>query len=100
MKIAPITERFVAALNEKFAANNEKYSRVYKASGGRRFDRVYTENSNQRICYAFVERETGLLYKSAGWSAPAADARYDMSTDLNFRVTLAAADEHGSYLYK
>lgn len=95
--ITPITQKFVEALNEKFEG------REVTAMAGRKFDRVvisYTDKSFSRYAHGFVERETGKLFKAADWSAPAKNARYDLSTDESFAQTVALADPYGSYLYQ
>lgn len=97
MPVAPITEKFVNALNAKF----EGMDKVFTATAGRRYDKVIIQFlKDQRSVHAFVERKTGLLYKAANWSAAAADARHDLSTDESFEKTIAAAEWNGSYLYK
>jgi hypothetical protein len=39
-----------------------------------------------------------MLYKAAGWAAPAKDARYNLATDMD--VLRERIDPHGGYLYK
>lgn len=96
MAVAPVTQKFAEALNEKFEGKD------VTATAGRKFDRVvicYT-NESSRSVHAFVERETGKLFKAAGWAAPAKNARYDLSTDESFAQTVKLADPFGSYLYQ
>jgi hypothetical protein len=90
--LAAQTDAFVAALNTKFDTD------TFTASAGKRFDKVIKELSNgQRTVYSFVERETGDLYKAAGWSAPAKGIRYPGAVLLTQAVE--AADPYGSFLY-
>lgn len=97
MAVASITQKFAEALNEKFEGKE------ITAMSGRKFDRVvvsYPGESQSRSVHAFVERETGKVFKAAGWKAPAKNARYDLNTDESFAQTVALADPYGSYLYQ
>jgi hypothetical protein len=97
MSVATITQKFADALNEKFVG------REITAMSGRKFDRVvisYPGESSSRSVHAFVEKETGKVFKAAGWKAPAKNARYDLSTDESFAQTVKLADPHGGYLYQ
>lgn len=95
MSAAPITEKFVAALTEKFP---DEFAPAIKP--GRRFDKVYIHMGQQKSVHCFVERATGLVYKAASWSSPAEDPRYDLIISGGFEATVEAANWNGSYLYK
>jgi hypothetical protein len=97
MAVAEVTRKFAEALNEKFE------NKEITAMAGRKFDRIvtaYPGESNGRSVHAFVERETGKLFKAASWAAPAKNARYDLSTDETFAQTVELADPYGTYLYQ
>ena len=97
MSVVETTRKFAEALNEKFEGKE------VTAMAGRKFDRVviaYPGESQSRSVHGFVERETGKLFKAAGWKVPAKNARYDLSTDESFAQTVALADPHGGYLYQ
>lgn len=94
MIAAPITTKYADALNEKFPNRN------FATTGGRKYDRVVVDIVGQRSVHCFVERATGLVYKAAGWAAPAKDARHDISTETGFTATVEQADWAGGYLYK
>jgi hypothetical protein len=97
MAVASVTQKFAEALNEKFEGKE------VTAMSGRKFDRVviaYSGEDSSRSVHAFVERETGKVFKAAGWKAPAKNARYDLSTDETFAQTVKLADPFGSYLYQ
>ena len=50
---------------------------------GRRFVKIITEAHGQRSVFGFIEKDTGKLWKAAGWNSPA----------LNFaRGNIADAD--------
>jgi len=119
--MSTISERFAQALQDKFndesAKNPLGYGSVWEyrftVEAGRKFDRIVVASAivsperpfsaNQRSVHAFIERATGRLAKSAGWSAPAKwggdlASRYNLTTQ--FDEALAVADAHGGYLYQ
>lgn len=82
---------FAAALTEKFP----EY--VFEEQGGIKWIRIAKRLSNGaggRSVHCFVNRIDGRVYKDAGWSRPAAGARYE-----SVEAALAVADPYGSYLY-
>lgn len=116
-----ISERFAQALQDKFNDESNKHPLSYGSrweyrvvvEAGRKFDRIVISSDivsperpfspHQRSVHAFIERATGRLIKSAGWSAPAKwggdlASRYTLTTQ--FDEALAKADAHGSYLYQ
>lgn len=95
MIASEIAREYAAALDNKFA--NHKIT----TTGGRKYDRIVTvANHGGKSVHAFVERETGLLYKAAGWPGPATGARYDLSNPESFMKTVKDADPYGGYLYR
>lgn len=103
-----IAERFAQALNEKFAADYPARSgtsgfggRLSVMAGGRKYARiVWTYDNGGRSVHAFVDLSTGALLKAAGWTAPAAGARADLSTEAGFQAAVNRADPFGGYLYR
>ncbi|MBC9704889.1 MAG: hypothetical protein H9W81_07915 [Enterococcus sp.] len=97
MIATPISNEFAAALDEKFGNDTN-----ITTMGGRRYDRIVKTHSvyGGKSVHAFVERETGKLFKASGWAAPAKGFRFDLSTEEGFRKAIEAADPYGSYLYQ
>ena len=106
-----LAHKFAEALQHKFNTDLDKSSAgfVYlvEVDSGKRFDKIVLSYTTQhdrergregsRSVHAFVERETGLLIKAAGWNAPAKiksglAAKYNLETD--FDKALAAADAY------
>lgn len=76
----------------------------YYVERGRKYHRVVqhdrslcTASDSSRSVHAFIG-EDGMLYKAAGWKAPAKGARYNLETDMD--VIRQRFDPHGSYLYR
>ena len=110
------TEAFAMALADKFTRDSEArgYALVYdiEVEPGRKFDRLvmsYTRTGDsrrgQRSCHAFVEKATGRLVKSAGWSQPAKlstgelQSKFNLSVPEDYQRVLEVADFAGGYLY-
>lgn len=80
-KPATITQALVDALNDQFSVTS-----AFTVIPGRRFDKVtqtsteFGPGASQRFVFLFVERETGGVYKAAGWSAPAKNERFRVDT--------------------
>ena len=68
----------------------------YYVERGRKYHRVVQHDSSRSV-HAFIG-EDGMLYKAAGWKAPAKGARYNLETDMD--VIRQRFDPHGSYLYR
>ena len=97
MVAVEVTEKFADSLNEKFGGKGAKFS----VMAGRKFDRIVIERAPTYlpIAHAFVERETGKLFKAGGWAGPAKNARFDLSTPEGFSHAIEQADIYGGYLY-
>lgn len=52
-----------------------------------------------RSVHAFVDPNTGDVYKPAGWKAPAKIARYNLLNDDSYAGMIAHCDPTGGYLY-
>lgn len=74
----------------------------YEATGGQRYDRIVMHHPDPQgnrpphsgSVHAFVERETGHVYKADGWKKPAKGIRYHSVDDA-----LKVSDPYGRYLY-
>lgn len=98
--ITKATEYFIEMLNQKFG---EDYR--FTGMAGRKNDRVVQEfikfgTPSGRSVHAFVDRETGDLYKSAGWTGPAKGVRGNVATIEGLAEVAERADRHGGYLYQ
>jgi len=71
-----LVEKYVAILNKP---KNNRFGKVFSYTTGKKYFKVIDESSVE----AFVEKTTGDVYKPASWAAPAKNARYNLTTDLN-----------------
>jgi hypothetical protein len=69
---------------------------------GRKYARIIhvSKPSNQRSAHAFVDMNTGDVYKSASWKSPAKGIRYNLIDDKSREEMYQRADWAGGYLYK
>ncbi len=80
-------------------------SYTYSSEIGRRYIRIVQNDmighalSGQQWAHAFVEVETGLVYKSATWNAPAKGARFDLTNETDRALLFANCEFSGGYLY-
>ena len=76
---------------------------VYKFSivTGRKYHKVVqTCCDGSKSVHAFVDKNTGELYKAASWKAPAKDVRFDLRIIEQREWVLENCDWAGGYLYK
>ena len=60
---------------------------------------VMVDAGSSRSVHAFVDKNTGELYKSASWKSPAKGVRYDLRLIKDREYLLKNADWSGGYLY-
>ena len=76
---------------------------LYKFSivTGRKYHKiVQTCCDGSQSVHAFVDKNTGELYKPASWKAPAKDVRFDLRIISEREWVLENCDWAGGYLYK
>ena len=49
--------------------------------------------------HAFIDRQSGSVYKPASWKAPAKIVRYNLMDDASYAECLKRAEFSGGYLY-
>ena len=99
--IDKFVDEYVEVLNNKTNDYNF-YKRI-----GKRFYKITQivvgrdgKNTDQLSVHSFVDKNTGLVFKAAGWNAPAKGARYDLLDEASRKRCFANADPYGSYLYR
>jgi hypothetical protein len=97
---AAFSVEFVEKMNEKFP-KVKPGDYEYAVVPGRKYDKIVRRNPDVPLAMsaeAFVDPENGLVYKPAGWSAPAKGPRYSL-VEQGVEYVVAKADRHGGYLY-
>jgi hypothetical protein len=93
------------AATERVRSYASERSYTYSSEIGRRYIRIVQNDmmghalTGQRFAHAFVEVETGLVYKSATWNAPAKGARFDLTNETDRALLFANCEFSGGYLY-
>jgi hypothetical protein len=60
---------------------------------------IHITSSGNQSAHAFVDMNTGDVYKSASWKAPAKGIRYNLVDEKSRTEMYQRADWSGSYLY-
>ena len=72
----------------------------YVIESGKKYHKVvFIDGGGGRSVHCFVDKQTGQVYKSASWKAPAKGVRYDLRLIKDREYLLENADWAGGYLY-
>ena len=72
----------------------------YVIETGKKYHKVIMiDGGSSRSVHAFVDKNTGEVYKSASWKSPAKGVRYDLRLIADREYLLKNADWSGGYLY-
>ena len=71
----------------------------YPETGKKYHKIIIVDSSGGRSVHAFVDKQTGQVYKPASWKAPAKIVRYDLRLIEDREFLFEKADWAGSYLY-
>jgi hypothetical protein len=72
----------------------------YQVETGKKYHKVVMiDGGGSQTVHCFVDKQTGQVYKSASWKAPAKGVRYDLRLIADREYLLENADWSGSYLY-
>ncbi|AMO42857.1 hypothetical protein BJD43_gp173 [Cyanophage S-RIM50] len=89
-----------ALLQDYKGKNNGGTSYKFYIESGRKYHKLIMETKgNTRSVHAFVDKNSGAVYKSASWTAPAKGIRFNLLDDDSREECLARCDWAGGYLY-
>lgn len=72
----------------------------YVIETGKKYHKViFVDGGGGRSVHCFIDKQTGEMYKSASWKAPAKGVRYDLRLIKDREYVLENCDWSGSYLY-
>ena len=72
----------------------------YQVETGKKYHKlILVDSSANRSVHAFIDKQTGEVYKSASWKAPVKGVRYDLRLIADREYLLQNADWSGGYLY-
>ena len=72
----------------------------YVIETGKKYHKViFVDGGGSRSVHCFIDKQTGQMYKSASWKAPAKGVRYDLRVITDREYVLENCDWSGGYLY-
>ena len=72
----------------------------YQVETGKKYHKViFIDGGGSRSVHAFVDKQTGEVYKSASWKAPAKGVRFDLRLIEQREWLFENCDWAGGYLY-
>ena len=72
----------------------------YVIETGKKYHKViFVDGGSSRSVHCFIDKQTGQMYKSASWKAPAKGVRYDLRVITDREYVLENCDWSGGYLY-
>lgn len=78
------------------------YNKIdYEIQEGRKYLKlIFVDTCGARSVHAFIDKQTGAVYKPASFRAPAKHVRYWLFDDTSYESMIKRADWAGQYLYK
>ena len=67
--------------------------------GNRYLKIISVKCANQQSVHAFVDKNTGEVYKAASWKSPAKNVRFNLMDDESRKLCYENCDVYGCYLY-
>ena len=72
----------------------------YYIESGRKYNKIIMEtNGGSRSVHAFIDKNSGEVYKPASWKAPAKVIRFRLLDEASRELMFSRIDWAGSYLY-
>ena len=90
------TEQLVTCLQADYDRNAYSGNYKFEIQTGRKYHKIYAKNQG---VHAFVNKETGEVFKPASYKAPAKHVRYDLRIINDRERCFSNADWAGGYLY-
>jgi hypothetical protein len=102
METTLITQRFVEALNKKFAGHQTLFGVIkFDVIAEEAYDKITLPKWNDSphgSAHAFIEHATGKIFKAASWKYPVMDSKFDLGNEEEFAKAVGKSDPYGTYL--
>ena len=92
------TKELVTRLQEDYDTNSTSDRYKFEIQTGRKYHKIIDHPEHGGV-HAFVDKNTGEVYKPASWKSPAKHVRYDLRIISDRERCFENADWAGSYLY-
>ena len=89
------TTQLVSRLQDSYGREGDREGQ-FSITVGKKYYKII---QNRGGVHAFVDKQTGEVYKPASWKSPAKHVRYDLRIINNREFLLQNADWAGGYLY-
>lgn len=91
----------IDALKANHAMRFNNVSVDFEIESGKKYHKIVMISSgNARSVHAFVDKNTGEMYKAASWKAPAKGVRFNLLLIKDREWLMQYADCFGGYLYR
>ena len=90
------TKELVTRLQEDYDTNSTSGRYKFEIQTGRKYHKINVKNGG---VHAFIDKNTGEVYKPASYKSPAKHVRYDLRRIKQRHECFANADWSGGYLY-
>ena len=90
------TKELVTRLQEDYDTNSTSGRYTFEIQTGRKYHKINVKNGG---VHAFVNKETGEVFKPASYKSPAKHVRYDLRIIKDRKRCFSNADWAGGYLY-
>ncbi len=92
------TQTLCNTLYNKSRANFNHYR--FSIETGKKYLKIVSVSyGDNKSVHAFVDKNTGDLYKASSWKAPAKGVRFNLMNDDSRNLCYDRCDVYGSYLY-
>ena len=89
------TTQLVSRLQDSYGREGDREGQ-FSITVGKKYYKII---QNRGGVHAFVDKQTGEVYKPASWKSPAKHVRYDLRIINQREYVLSHADWAGGYLY-
>jgi len=91
------TIQLCEVLTKDYERRYGNYRRRFHISTGRKYHKILESEGS---AHAFVDKNTGEVYKPSSWSAPAKGVRFDLRLIKDREWLFSHAEYTGGYLYR
>ena len=96
--VLQLADRLQLNYNNRYGDSRAVNDTHFEVDAGRKYYRIWMIN-NQKSIHAFINKETGDVFKPAGYNKPAKHVRYNLLDNQSRQVCISRADWAGGYLY-
>ncbi len=96
--VLQLADRLQLNYNNRYGDSRAVNDTHFEVDAGRKYYRIWMIN-NQKSIHAFINKETGDVFKPAGYNKPAKHVRYNLLDDVSRQSMFEKAHYAGGYLY-